>query len=62
MSETITASNGVGLPLDSLAQSFTYDGGFVDTITVVYSGITYIQTFENDGTNITNISQWEAQP
>ena len=60
MSETVTASNGVEVPLISLAQTYTYDGDFVDTIAVVYNSITYTQTFTNDGTNITASSQWVA--
>ena len=63
MSETVTPlGSNVQLPVSSLEQVFTYDGDFVETITVVYAGVTYIQTFTNDGTNITNISQWVAQP
>lgn len=56
------AANGYeryDLPLDSLNQVFTYDGDFIETITVVYNGITFVQTFVNDGTNITNISQFK---
>jgi hypothetical protein len=63
MSETVTgyrnAANqylAVELPLGSLDQVFTYDGTFVETITVVYGNVTFVQTFTNDGTNITNIS------
>ena len=62
MSATVQANNGTQLPLDSIEQTFTYDGDFVETITAVYAGVTYLQTFENDGTHITNISGWEAQP
>ncbi len=58
---TVQASNGKLLPMDSLAQTFAYDGDFLDTITVVYEDITYIQTFTNDGTDITVISKWVAQ-
>ena len=61
MSETVQADDGTMLPLDSLPQVFTYDGTFVSTISVLYAGITYIQTFNNDGTNITFISRWESQ-
>jgi len=59
-SSTVQATNGVALPLDNLAMAFAYSGSFVSTITVVYSGITYVQTFTNNGTQITNISQWVA--
>ena len=58
MSDTVTAANGVELPLIALAQTFTYSGGLVATISCVYSGVTYTQTFTNNGTNITAISQW----
>lgn len=59
---TVTAAiNGMGLPIDSLEQTFAYDGSFVSTITVEYAGITYVQTFTNNGTQITNISQWIPQ-
>jgi hypothetical protein len=68
MSDTVTASNGVQLPLNDLEQTFTYDTSFVATISVMYRGIPgqsglvqYIQTFTNDGTNITGISPWVAQ-
>lgn len=55
---TVTASNGIGLPIDSLEQTFAYSDSFVSTITVVYVGITYVQTFLNNGSQITDISQW----
>lgn len=58
MSETVQANDGAMLPLSSLAQQFTYDGDFVETITVYYAGSYYVQTFENDGTQITYISGW----
>lgn len=58
---TVQASNGVLLPMDSLAQQFAYSGDFISTITVVYEDTTYIQTFTNDGTDITAISKWVAQ-
>ncbi len=58
---TVIASNGVALPIDSLAVDFTYDGAFLETLTVVYNEITYVQTQANDGTNIVSISQWTPQ-
>ncbi len=51
----------IQLPLSDLAQTLAYSGGFISTITVVYQGTTYVQTFTNDGTNITEISQWVPQ-
>lgn len=61
MSTTVTASNGVQLPVEDLAATLAFDGDFIDTITVAYRGVIYVQTFTNDGTNITQISQWVAQ-
>lgn len=61
MSDTVTATDGALLPLISLAQTYAYSGGFLSTITVSYSGNTYVQTFTNDGTNITGASQWVKQ-
>lgn len=61
MSETVQASNGAMLPLSSLAQEITYDGSLVETVTVVYQGITYVQTFTNNGTSITSCTNWVAQ-
>lgn len=52
---------GSKVPLDSLEQTFGYVGGFLTTITVAYRGVTYVQTFTNDGTNITVISKWVQQ-
>ena len=58
MSETVQANDGAMLPLDSLATQIVYSGGFVSTITVMYAGKTYVQTFLNDGTDIIYISGW----
>lgn len=58
MGETVQANDGAMLPLDSLAQQFIYSGSFISTITVIYAGQTYTQTFLNDGTNIIYISGW----
>ena len=62
MGETVTPQGGgAQIPLDSLAQTFAYSGNFLSTITIEYQGVTYVQTCENDGTNITSISQWVPQ-
>ncbi len=61
MIETVLASDGTQLPLAQLEQSFAYSGDFVSTITVEYVGNTYVQTFTNNGTNITNITGWVLQ-
>jgi hypothetical protein len=55
---TVQASNGVALPLDSLEKTYTYSGNFISTISVTYIGVTYVQTFTNDGAHITNESLW----
>jgi len=52
---------GEKVPLDSLQQTFAYAGGFLTTITVAYRSTTYVQTFTNDGTNITVASKWVQQ-
>ncbi len=57
---TFIATDGVGVPVRDLAAAITYDGTFVSTITVVYNDVTYVQTLTNDGSNITEISQWVA--
>jgi len=62
MSVTVATSTIGQLPVDDLAKVLTYDGDFVETMTVVYQGVTYVKTYTNDGTNITAISVWEAQP
>lgn len=52
----------IPLPISDLAVTFVYANGFVSTMTVVYSGVTYVQTFINDGVYITSVSQWVPQP
>jgi hypothetical protein len=61
MSGTVQANNGTQIPLDSVELVIAYSGNFVSTITVVYAGDTYVQTFTNNGTNITQISGWIVQ-
>lgn len=61
MSDTVQGSDGAQIPLDSCPQTFAYSGSFISTITVVYAGNTYVQTFTNNGTNITAISGWIKQ-
>ena len=61
MSSVITADNGVQIDLDNVTQTMAYSGDFVSTITVVYAGNTYVQTFTNNGTNITEVSNWVVQ-
>jgi len=61
MSGTVATTTIPNLPVDDLAHTLTYDSTFVATDTVVYQGVTYVKTYTNDGTNITNISAWVAQ-
>lgn len=51
----------IPLPVNDLDQVFTYSGGNVETITVVYMGVTYVQTFTYAGSNVIEISQWTPQ-
>ena len=59
-SSTVTATNGIGVPVDSLAKTLTYSGDFITSQVVVYGGVTYTQTYTNNGTFITAVSQWVA--
>ena len=61
MGITVTASNGAQLPIDSLSITIAYSGSFVSTMTTTYANVVYIQTYTNDGTNITAVSNWVAQ-
>jgi hypothetical protein len=61
MSSTVQANDGAMLPLDSLPTAIVYSGGFIQTLTVVYQGNTYVQTFTNNGLNIIAISGWIKQ-
>jgi hypothetical protein len=51
----------IQLPLNDLEQAFGYSGDNVTTITVVYQGVTYVQTLTYSGLNVTNISQFVPQ-
>ena len=56
------ASDGVGLPLDSLAQTFTYNGSNQElTDTVTYKGNTYVRTKTYTGGNLTGVSIFVKQ-
>jgi len=61
MSSTVQASDGTMLPLEDIPLTFAFSGGFIATITGVYQGKTYVQTYTNNGTNITAISAWIKQ-
>ena len=53
--------NGMQIPIDSCAKTYVYDGEIVETITVEWMDGTYIQTYTNDGTNITSVTGWVLQ-
>jgi hypothetical protein len=53
--------NGIQIPLDSVEQVFAYTGNFVDTITIEWMDETYVQSFANNGVQITSISGWVRQ-
>lgn len=58
----ITVGGVAQLPADDLPQALTYNGNNqVLTRTVVYRGVTYVQTLTYVGDNCTNISAWIAQ-
>jgi hypothetical protein len=58
---SVMASDGVMLPIDSIAQTLGYTTGDLTTITVVYGGNTYVQTLTYTSGNITAISEWVKQ-
>ena len=53
--------NGSPIPLASLPLAIAYSGDFLSTITIEYFGNTYVQTFTNNGSNITDISAFVLQ-
>lgn len=59
MGNTVQCNDGTQLPLDSVPQEITYSGEFVTSITAYYQGKSFVQTFLNDGSNITYISNWQ---
>lgn len=61
LSQSTIASDNVALPIDSLAQTITYTGANITSISVTYRGNVYIQTITYTGDNITGISQWVKQ-
>jgi hypothetical protein len=55
----ITASDGVYVPIDSLAHTYVYDGSNVlQTDAVTYGGHTYTQTYTYTSGNLTGVSNW----
>jgi len=62
MAEYVTGSDGVQLDIASLPAEYGYDGsGNLTTITVIYRGNTYIQTFTYSGSNLVGSSNWIKQ-
>ncbi len=59
--ETVIASDGVKLPIASLAQTLGYTSGVVTSITVTYGGNTYVQTLSYTTGNLTGVSVWVKQ-
>lgn len=60
MSETVIASDGTALPLDSLGATLTYGApNQIATISVVYRGNTYTQSFTWTGSQLTSYTIWE---
>jgi len=51
----------VAIPTCSLAMAFGYTGDNLSTATVVFQGITYIQTFTYSGDDLINVSSWVPQ-
>ena len=60
MTTTVTASNGTQLPINDCPNTLNWADGFLTSIVIDYQGVTYTQTYTNDGTNITSISAWVA--
>jgi hypothetical protein len=61
LSVTLDASGNPMPGLDSLSQTLAYAGGFLATITATDGVSTWVQTYGNDGTNVTTISRWVKQ-
>lgn len=61
LSGSVIADNGVALPIDSLAHTFTSSGGLIATDTVEYLGVTYVQTLTYASGVIETISLWVKQ-
>lgn len=60
--QAANGSPGIQLPISDLAQAVGYTGSNATTFTVVYQGVTYVQTFTYSGSTVTNFSQWVPQP
>lgn len=60
----VIASDGVLVPVDSLAQTYAWTSGQLTSITVVYQTKTYVQTLVyggSGGTQVQSQSQWVLQ-
>lgn len=58
LSGSVIADNGVALPIDSLAHTFTSSGGLITTDEVSYLGDKYVQTLTYTNGVIETISEW----
>lgn len=56
------ASNGVSLPLSSLMHEFAYSDGLLESVEVVYGGVTYRQSLVWNIGLLVSVSAWEPQP
>lgn len=54
------ASDGVNIPINSLAQTLAYTGGNLTSITVTYNAVNYVQTLTYTAGVLTAVSAWVA--
>lgn len=60
--DIVMASDGVFVPIGSLAQTLTYNAdGTVNYVQVTYNALVYRQTFNYSAGQLTNISAWVLQ-
>jgi hypothetical protein len=57
----IKASDGKSVPVDSLDHAFAYVNGTLSTDTVVFEGVTYVQTYTYTAGALTGMSKWVKQ-
>lgn len=58
----VIASDGVLIPVDSLATAIAGSTATAQTLTLIYLGNTYIKTITYTAGNASNLSQWVKQP
>ena len=56
--DVVMASDGSFVPISSLTQTYTYNNGLVQTVSVVWNGNTYTQTYTYSGSVLQSISNW----